>query len=142
MDEVISKLMTPEECMQIAEMYSELSRQARQRAIELRAYSHQKTNNVETELLKALYAYEEILSKKNGRRTHASRTWQMVNRYGIIGAAEKAVNRKVDAQGYKMLVDEGYPDLTFEKVISNYPESFSKEAVKQANKRLEELIKI
>lgn len=63
----------------------------------------------------------------------------MVNRYGIVGAAERAVNRNVDAPGYKLLVEMGLQVLTFETVIANYPESFSQDVVKQANKRLEEL---
>jgi hypothetical protein len=48
------------------------------------------------ELYLALYAYEDVLSKKNNRRTHASRTWPMVNQYGIKGAAEKAVSRNIE----------------------------------------------
>ena len=66
----------------------------------------------------------------------------MVNRYGIKGAAEKAVNRNIDAMGYNVLVEMGYKELTFESVIAKYPGSFSKEAVDQANNRLEELKKI
>jgi len=94
---------------------------------------------VENELLKALYAYEEILSKKNNRRTRASRTWQMVNRYGIVGSAERAVTRNIEPMGYKMLVEMGLKDLTFEAVIAKHPEEFNIEAVKKANERLEEL---
>jgi hypothetical protein len=89
-----------------------------------------------------LYAYEEILAERNKRRTRAGRTWQMVKRYGIIGAAEKAVNRSIEAQGYKFLVEKGLQDLTFEAVIVKYPEAFSKEIVKLSKKRLEELGKI
>ena len=54
-------------------------------------------------------------------------------------AAERAVNRKVDAMGYKVLVGMGLQGLTFESVIVKFPDSFSPEAVKQAHKRLEEL---
>jgi hypothetical protein len=139
MDEIISKLKTPEECMQFVEKYSELVRQANLRAIELRALSHQAQDNVEYELYMVLYAYEGVLSKKNNRRTHASRTWQMVKRYGIKGAAERAVNRNVDDLGYKVIVEMGLQGLTFESVIVKYPEAFSNDAVIQANKRLEEL---
>ena len=142
MVEIIGKLKTPEECMEFVEKYTELVKQARKRAIELRASSHQAQDIVEYELYLALYAYEDVLSKKNNRRTRASRTWPMVNRYGIKGAAEKAVNRNIDAMGYNVLVEMGYKELTFESVIAKYPGSFSKEAVDQANNRLEELKKI
>lgn len=142
MDEIISNLKTPEECIQFVDKYSELVRQARERTIDLRAFSRQSKDIVEFELYKALYAYEEILSLKNKRRTSASRTWQMVNRYGIKGAAERAVNRNIDALGYKVLVENNLQGLTFESVIMKYPESFSLEAVKQANTRLDEFNKI
>jgi hypothetical protein len=141
MDEIISKLKTPEECRQFIVKYSDLVRQARQRAIELRASTHQAEDNIEFELYQALYAYEDILSEKNSRRTRANRTWQMVKHYGIKVAAERAVNRKADAMGYKVLVGMGLQGLTFESVIVKYPESFSLESVKQAHKRLEELRK-
>jgi len=139
MDEEIVKLKTPKECEDFIKKYTDLINQARQRAIELRALSHGEKNIVETELLKALYAYEEILTEKNKRRTRASRTWQMVKRYGIIGAAERAVNRSIEAQGYKFLVEKGLQNLTFEAVIVRYPEAFSKEIVTLAKERLKEL---
>lgn len=63
----------------------------------------------------------------------------MVTRYGVIGAAEKAVNRDIDAMGYKMLVEMGMQHLTFESIIARHPEHFTAEAVKKARKRLEDL---
>jgi hypothetical protein len=141
MDEIISKLKTPDECRQFIVKFSDLVRQARQRAIELRASTHQAEDIVEFELYQALYAYEDILSEKNSRKTRANRTWQMVKHYGIKVAAERAVNRKGDAMGYRVLVEMGLQGLTFESVIVKYPESFKDAAVKQAQKRLEELNK-
>jgi hypothetical protein len=35
-------------------------------------------SDVERECLEAIYAHEEILSIKNGKKTPASRTWPMV----------------------------------------------------------------
>ncbi|MCJ7529904.1 MAG: hypothetical protein MUO64_02580 [Anaerolineales bacterium] len=146
MDERVQKLKTPEECMQLAknvqDKYPDLAREARRRAIELRAIDHGNKSAVEIELLKALYAYEEVISEKNKRRTRASRTWQMINRHGIIGAAERAVNRKIEAMGYKVLVEMGMHDLTFEAVIVRYPDAFRQEVVARAKARLEELAKI
>lgn len=146
MDERIQQLKTPEECMQLAinvrAKNPDLAREARRHAVELRATSHGIKSAVELELLKALYAYEEVLSEKNKRRTRASRTWQMIKRHGIIVAAERAVNRKIEATGYKLLVAMGLHDLTFEAVIVRYPDKFSQEVVARAKERLEELEKI
>lgn len=139
MDERVKNLKTPKACIQFAKSYPDLARDARCRGIELRAIAHGSQSAVETELLKALYAYEEVLSEKNQRRTHAARTWQMIKRHGIIGAAERAVNRKIEPTGWKILVDMGMHDLTFEAVIVKNPNAFSREAVLRSKARLEEL---
>ena len=120
----------------------DLARKARRRAVELRAISYGNKNEVELELLKALYAYEEVLSEKNKRKTRAARTWQMIKRHGIIGAAERAVNREIEPAGYKVLVEMGMHDLTFEAVIVRYPDTFNQEVVSRAKSRLKELTEI
>ena len=94
---------------------------------------------MEIELYKVLYAYEEVLSKKNGKRTRANRTWQMEKKYGIIGAAERAVNRAFDPLGYKVLVEMKCEKLTFEHVIVNYPNAFANDVVNRAKDRLNKL---
>jgi len=142
MDDIIHILKTPEECRELEKIFTNLALQARLRAVELSAVNYGYESPVEKELLEALYAYEEVLTKKNNRRTRASRTWPMVHKYGIIKAAERAVNRPTDAMGYKVLVDMGMKDLTFESVISRHPETFSQEIVKLARTRLEEFKKI
>lgn len=142
MDRIIHLLKTPEECDQIAVLFEDLANQARRRAVELRALAHGIKGIVETELLKVIYAYEEILTEKNKKRTKANRTWQMVKRYGIIEAAERAVNRQSDPVGYKTLVEKGLEYLTFETIITRFPEYFRQEAVETASRRLGELQKI
>lgn len=142
MEEIINLLKTPEECIQLAQVFTALAQQATRRAIELRALTHGNETDVEKKLWEVIYAYEEVLTKKNKRRTLASRTRQMIKRYGIIEAAERAVNRKIEASGYKVLVDMGLQDLTFEAVIVTYPESFSPQIVELAKVRLNELGKI
>ena len=143
MGDIIQKLKTPDECMQLAENVRErnpeLAQKARRRAVEMRAISHNATTKVELELLKALYAYEEVLSEKNKRRTTAARTWQMIKRYGLIKAAERAVNRKIEPAGYKLLAKMGMHDLTFEAVIVRYQESFNPDVVARAKERLRQL---
>ena len=146
MSDVIGKLKTPEECMQLSKNIQNRdpvrAQKARRRAVELRAISQNPANEVEVELLKALYAYEEVLSEKNKRKTSASRTWQMIKRHGLIHAAEKAVDRKIEPAGYKVLVEMGMHDLTFEAVIVKHPEYFNNNAVSRAKERLRELSEI
>ena len=143
MEDIISKLKTPEQCIQLAKNVIErnpaLAQEARRRAVELRAISFGSTKEVELELLKALYAYEEVLTEKNKKTTRASRTWQMIKKYGIISTAERAVNRPIEPNGYKVLVQMGMQDLTFESVIVRHPDSFNEEVVIRAQERLKKL---
>lgn len=138
--DITKHLKTSDECFDLEKRVRDtnpnLAQKARRRAIELRAQEYGVNNDVERELLKALYAYEEVLSMKNNKRTYASRTWQMINKYGLILAAEKAVDRNVDPAGYKLLSEMGMGDLTFEAVILRYPSNFSEGAVDRAKERL------
>ena len=142
MDEKVTRLKTPDECERFAvnvrEKYPALAKEARRRAVELRAAAYGAKTAAELEALQAVYAYEEVLSSKKGKRIHASRTWQMIRRHGIIGAVERAVNRESETAGYKALVEMGMQDFAFEAVIARYPELFSPEAVKHAKARVEE----
>ena len=133
MDERVKQLKTPGECERfirnVIERYPDLAQEARRRSVELRASAHGAQGAIEKEALKAVYAYEEVLNIKHGRRTRASRTWQMIERHGIIKAVERAVNRKKETIGYTALVEMGMQDFAFEAVVIRYPEVFSQEAV-------------
>ena len=141
MDDRIKRIKTPEDCEKFARNAIERDRpdlavEAGRRAIELRAEKQGAQSAAEKEALQAVYAYEEVLTKKNGRRTRASRTWQMIKRRGIIEAMERAVNRSAETQGYTALVEMGLEEFAFEAVILRYPELFSKEAVAKSEERL------
>ena len=141
MDDPIPKLKTPEECAVFAKNAADRGRpdmalRAKKRAIELRAGSYGATTEVERECVEAVFAYEETLAIKNGRRQSASRTWPMLEKYGIIGAVERVVSRKDAALGYTALVDLGLEEYAFEAVILRHPESFSAEAIGRSKERM------
>ena len=140
MDETIAKFKTPESCEQFAlnvEQHSpERALEARRRAIELRAAAHGAATAAEREALEAVYAYERVLAKKRGRNLKASRTWQMIERRGIIAAVERVVTARDDAAGYKLLVEMGMADKAFEAVVLRHPEAFSSEAFIASRERL------
>jgi hypothetical protein len=140
-DDRIKRLDTPKKCEIFARNATEhgrpdLAQEATQRAVELRAEEHGAETAAEKEALQAIYAYEERLTNKNGRRTGANRTWQMIKRHGMIEAIERAVNRPVEPQGYKMLADMGLQEYAFEAVILRHPEVFSEEAKRISQERL------
>lgn len=141
MDELIAKLKTPEECIIFEKNVTERGRPdlalaARKRAVELRALRHGATTEVERQCLEAIFAYEQVLSEKNGKKTRASRTWPMIERHGIIEAVERAVNRKDEAMGYTALLKMGLENYSFEAVILRHPNSFSSDVVQRSQERV------
>lgn len=142
MDDRVKKLDTPEKCAIFAKNCIErgredLAQEAKERAVQLRAEAHGAETDAEREALDAVYAYEEVLSTKNGKKTRAGRTWQMIERHGI-GAVERAVNRPTETQGYTSLVEIGLEDYAFENVILRYPNLFSEQAVNISKARIEQ----
>lgn len=143
MDEKVAKLKTPEECERFAKNAIERNRrdladEARKRAVELRAEAYGAKSQAERECLEAIYAYEEVLTAKNGRRTRASRTWQMIKQHGILGTVERAVNREAETAGYTALLKMGLQDYAFEAVVVRHPELFSAETVQHSKARVDE----
>ena len=139
-DEVINKLQTPDSCEQFAVNVEKRAparaQLARVRAVVLRAAAHGAGTAVEREALEAVYAYESAMSSRKGRRFHASRTWQMIERHGIIPAVERIVARSTASSGYSTLVERGFKDKAFEAVVLRHPEAFSEKAVESARKRM------
>jgi hypothetical protein len=141
MDERVARLQTPEECEQfiinVRSRLPELAQAARRRSVELRAAAHGAKSTAEREALAAVYAYERVLSEKKGKKVRASRTWQMIERRGIIDAVESAVKRPADPIGYTALAEMGMHDLAFESVVQRHPEVFTPEAVARSAERLQ-----
>jgi hypothetical protein len=140
MNDIISTLKTPEQCANLEKNASdrgnhELALAARKRGIELRAQTHSACTDAERECVEAVYAYERVLSEKRGKNVRASRTWQMIERRGIIGAVERAVNRKDETSGYRALIEMGLEDYAFEAVILRHPTEFSPEAIERSKAR-------
>ncbi len=140
MDYRVARLKTPAECDQFVEnvqsMHPDLAKAARRRAVELRAAEHKAVSAAERQALEAVYAYERVLSDRKGKKIRASRTWQMIKRYGIVEAVERAVNRPADPIGYTALAEMGMQDLAFESVVVRHPDVFSPEAVERSTERL------
>ena len=141
MDDRIKKLKTPKECEifsrnAVAQERPELEAKAKQRAIEIRTAAYGATSDAERECLEAIYAYEEILFLKHGRRVKASRTWQMIKRRGIIAAIEQAVDRSDGTAGFSALKEVGLENFAFEAVILRHSSLFSASAVDRSRDRM------
>ena len=144
MDPKITKFTTVEDCDSFgvnarARGAPHLADQARKRAIQIRADAHGATSDVERECLLAVYAYEEGLSARKGKRQPASRTWQMIKRHGIIPAVERIVTKRETAMGFTVLAEMDLMEFAFEAVVLRHPEKFSPEAIAMARTRLPDL---
>ena len=141
MDERVAKLKTPEECAAFAKNAVRLNQpelvvQSRQKAVELRAAAYGATTEPERLCIEAIFAYEEILAAKHGRRQTAGRTWPMVKEHGAINAAERAVNRKDATIAFDALKEAGLERYAFEAVILRHPQLFSESAVAISRQRM------
>jgi hypothetical protein len=108
------------------------------RSIQIRAEAIGATTDMERDAIEAVFAYEEALSKKNGRRTRASRTWQMIKKHGVVGAVERIVRRVDETEGYRVLSEMGLSEFAWEAVVLRYPGLFSDEAIERSRARIGE----
>ena len=125
MDYRVERLRTTAECETfaknaLARHHPELALQARRKAIDLQVSTHETGSAVETDGLAAVYAYEALLSRRNGKRTRATATWQAIKRYGIIEAVQRALSRPPDEPGAITLRDLGLQDLAFEALVMRH----------------------
>ncbi|WP_313950526.1 hypothetical protein [Accumulibacter sp.] len=143
MVERVANLKTPEECAMFEKNVLERGRPdlaiaARKRALELRAQKYGASTEPERQCLEAVYAYESVLSARNGKATRDLRTWQLIKRHGIIGAIERTVARPAEATGHEALLALGLEDYAFEVVIVRHRDLFSASAVECAQARIDE----
>ncbi len=89
------------------------------------------------ELLEAVYACEHAQSMLRGKRFHASRTWQMIARRGIIEAVEQVVKGDAESMSYAALVRMGMQDKAFEAVVLRHLSVFSAEVIRRSRARLD-----
>lgn len=141
MDDRVLRLKTPKHCEIFQKNAMErdrpdLAEQARVRAVQLRAEEHGAETDAEKECLEAIYAYEEALTRRNGRRTRATRTWQMISRHGLLEAVQRAVNRPTETKGYRTLAEIGLQHFAFEAVVLRYPVLFNQDTIDLSRQRL------
>jgi hypothetical protein len=123
----------------IALQRSDLALEAQRKAVGLKASTHESASPLEADAFVAVYAYEALLTRKNGRKTRATATWHAIKRYGIVDAIQRTVNRPTDAESYKALHEMGFGDFAFEALVVRHEASFSADAVRVAKARLAEI---
>jgi hypothetical protein len=141
---LVGHLKTPEDCEQVAvnveAKQPDFAIAARRKAIEIKAATHKATTQAEEHSLQAVYAYERVMFLERGRKTRATRYWQMITKLGIIVAMESIVKNPTQSAGYQALVKMGMQDMSFEAVVLRHPDVFSAEAVTQSKQSLDSLM--
>jgi uncharacterized protein YecA (UPF0149 family) len=140
---LVGHLKTPEDCEQVAlnveAKQPAFAVAARRKAIEIKASTHKATTEAEEHALQAVYAYERVMTLARGRKTRATRQWQMVTKLGIINAMESIVKTPTESAGYDALVKMGMQDMSFEAVVLRHPDVFSAEAVAKSQQSIDSL---
>ena len=143
MDPRVEKLKTPAECEIFAKNTAErkrpdLAAEARRKAVDMQASTHEAASPLEAEAFAAVYAYEALLTRKRGKKTRASGTWQAIKRHGIVEAVQRALSYPPEATDRETLHEMGLADFTFEALVLRHEASFSEEAVQLSKARLAE----
>ena len=133
MHELVVRIREPELCYVFAKNaiqrgHPELALQAYRRAVDLRAESQGAETDAELAAYRAIYAYEEALGYRKGKRTRATGTWQMVKRLGLFEALAKRINAGGDDDTPDILKDLGMEDYSFTAVREAFPDAFDKMA--------------
>jgi hypothetical protein len=140
MDYRVERLRTPDECEifaanAIARKRPDLAMEAHRKAVELQAATHEASSPLEAEAFAALYAYEALLARKNGKKTRATKTWGVVKSRGVIEAIRQLVNGAAEPE-FARLRELGLESHAFEALVVRHAESFDDATVRLARSRL------
>lgn len=82
-----------------------------------------------------LAAYEELLTEKNKRITHAAYTRRKLKNKGVVQCLEDWAMDTKTTDGFDLLTKMGMVELTGEYLVTKYPDRFSRAAVEAATAR-------
>jgi len=101
-----------------------------------RQHNEDPTDALHEEAFRGLIVYEENLRRKHGWHVRAIRTWDQIEKEGLIGSTEARVLGR-SRIGFKSMMESGQRELTDEYLVIKYPDQFSPEIVQLAKARLE-----
>jgi hypothetical protein len=136
----IERLKTVDECTQFAVNMKEkahLVRAANIRAVDIMTAGHSTESDVLRDAWSVLYAYEQVLFLKHGKRLQAQHTRRAIDNHGMLGAVELIVGRPAgEDDGFTRLVAAGMPEKTFEALVLRHPQHFTEKAIRFAREKI------
>jgi len=129
MHDLVMRIKDPKLCYVFARNavsrgHPELALQSYRRAVDLRTEQHETNCEAEEAAVRAIYAYEEALSYRKGKRTRATGTWQLVSRKGIFNALAQRVESRTTPDVMPTLKELGMEDYSFSATMKAYPQAF------------------
>lgn len=93
--------------------------------------------SVEHDFWRTVYSFEHVLVEWRGRTTLLSRTRRKVARVGVVRTLSDWVMDTKLTDGFRLLLEQGMPELTGEAIMLRHPARFEAEVVSAARTRLE-----
>ena len=129
MHDLVMRINDPKLCYVFAKNaisrgHPELAMQTYRRAVDLRAEQHGTDSEAEFAAVRAIYAYEEALSYRKGKRTRATGTWQLVSRKGVFDALAQRNESRSTPDVTPILKELGMEDYSFSATMKAFPQSY------------------
>jgi hypothetical protein len=136
----VSYLKTRDDCAQLVknagDKYPHLVVAARQRSVEVQVNDMSLDSALLRDVWSVVYAQEEALFVKHGRRLRAGNTRKAITNRGELGAVAYIVMHP-SSESFELLHSLGLSDYTFEAVVLRHPEHFASDVVNAARRKVD-----
>lgn len=91
---------------------------------------------LEHDVWQSIFALEGALSSERGKTVRLSRTRQKIKEVKEAATVASLVMKKTPSKGFHLLIERGWPELTFEAVALRHPDRFEADVRAAAAARL------